>query len=136
MRESFAFFFLSRIINSHRIDYCSQSLLPMNLKKKNYQDALALLRDNPRMKATVAARLCRASYHRVIRRLHGTLRSLSRRGHNKNLDLPFTAALKEYLLVCYSLGKGAGIDNCVAAANSILRCNSSKGTATRNWTKN
>jgi hypothetical protein len=38
--------------------------------------------------------------------------------------------------MCHSLGKGAGIDNCVAAANSILRCNGSTGIATRRWAKN
>ena len=81
------------------------------------------------MKAIDAVRQTRASYHRVIRRLNGVPRSSSRGGHNRKLDMPSTEALKEYLLMCHALGKGAGIDNLVAATNSILRCQGSDATA-------
>jgi hypothetical protein len=37
--------------------------------------------------------------------------------------------------MCYSLGRPAGIDSTIEAANSILRCNGSTETATRRWTK-
>ena len=111
-------------------------MLPANeFKEKKVQNALALLRENPGMKATVAARQAHASYHRVIRRLNGTLRSSSRGGHNKKLDSPSTEALKEYLLMCHSLGKGAGIDNVISFANSILQCNGSTTTVSRKWAK-
>ena len=72
--------------------------------------------------ATEAARITRASYPRVLRRLRGVPRLSSRGGHNKKLDMPSNEALKEYLLMCHALGKGAGIDNAVKAVNSILRC--------------
>jgi hypothetical protein len=83
--------------------------------------AFDLIRKNPGIKAAEAACTTRASYYRVIRRLSGVSRSSSREGHNKKLDMPSTEALKEYLLMCHALGKGAGIDNLVAATNSILR---------------
>ena len=89
-------------------------------KEKRVQDALALMRENPRMKATEAARQSRASYPRVLRRIKGVPRSSSRGGHNKKLDEPESKALKEYLLMCHSMGQEAGIDNAIAVANSIL----------------
>ena len=91
--------------------------------------ALDLIRQNKGMKAAEAARITRASYPRVLRRLKGVPRSSSRGGHNKKLDIPSSEALKEYLLMCHALGKGAGIDNAVEAANSILRCQGSDATA-------
>ena len=81
------------------------------------------------MKATDAARQTRASYHRVIRHLNEVPRSSSRGGHNRKLDMPSTEALKEYLLICHALGKGADIDNLIAATNSIIRCQGSEATA-------
>ena len=91
-------------------------------EEKKVQDALALIRENPRMKAAEAARRTRASYWRLTRRINGVPRSSSRGGHNKKLDEPETKALREYLLMCHSMGRGASIDNTIAAANSILRC--------------
>ena len=73
------------------------------------QDALALLGENPKMKASEAAR-----------RLRGVSRSSTRGGHNKKLDEPESKALREYLLVCHTMGRGANIDNIIAAAISIL----------------
>jgi hypothetical protein len=90
-------------------------------EEKRVQDALALMRENPRMKATEAARQSRASYPRVLRRIKGVPRSSSRGGHNKKLDEPKSKALREYLLMCHSIGRGAGIDNAIVAASSILR---------------
>jgi hypothetical protein len=110
----------------------STTMPPTNEFKENkVQNALALLQENPGMKATVAARQTHALYHRVIRRLNRTPRSLSQEGHNKKLDLPSTKALKEYLLMCYSLGKKAGINNVISFTNSILRYNSSITTVSR-----
>jgi hypothetical protein len=91
-------------------------------EEEKVQKALKLIKDNPGMKAAKAARITRASVTRVRRRMKGIPRSSSRGGHNKKLDMPSSEALKEYLLMCHALGKGAGIDNVVAAANSILRC--------------
>jgi DDE superfamily endonuclease len=81
-------------------------------------------------------RQTRAIYDRVRRRLRGVPRSSTRGGHNKKLNVPSTAALIEFLLMCHALGKGASIDAIVAAANSILRCNGEAGTANRKWAKN
>jgi hypothetical protein len=89
-------------------------------KEKRVQDTLALMRENPRMKATKAARQSRASYSRVLRKIKGVPRSSSHEGHNKKLDKPKSKVLREYLLICHSIGRGAGIDNVIALANSIL----------------
>jgi len=43
-------------------------------EERKIQDALALIRENPGMKASTAARQTRASYHRVLRRIKGVLR--------------------------------------------------------------
>jgi hypothetical protein len=88
------------------------------------------------MKAAKAARITRASVTRVLRRIQGIPRSSSRGGHNKKLDMPSSEALKEYLLMCHALGLGAGIDNVVTAANSILRCQRIDSTASHRWAKN
>ena len=73
----------------------------------------------------------RAIYDRVRRRLNGTSRLASRGDYNKKLNVPFTAALKEFLLMCHALGRPANIENVVAGANSILRLNGEEGTANR-----
>ena len=93
--------------------------------------ALDLIRQNKRIKAAEAARITRASYPRVLRRLKGVPRSSSRRGHNKKLDIPFSKALKEYLLMCHDLDKKVSIENAIEATNSILRCQGSDATASR-----
>ena len=85
------------------------------------QKCLALLRENPSMPVAQAARQTRALYGRVVRRLQGIPRSSSRGGHNKRLNIPEDNILKEYLLMYYSIGRGAGVDNIIAAANSIIR---------------
>jgi hypothetical protein len=139
MRESPAIreFFVFFSTHHHFLLILLSTTMPPTdeFEENKVQNALALLRENPGMKATVAARQTRALYYRVIRRLNGTPRSLSRGGHNKKLDLPFTKALKEYLLMCHTLGKRAGIDNVISSANSILRCNSSIATVSRKWAK-
>jgi hypothetical protein len=100
-------------------------------EEEKVQRALKLLRKNPTMKIAVAVRQTRAIYDHIHRRLKGIPRSSTRGGHNKKLNVPSTAALKEFLLMCYTLGKGASIDATVAAANSILRCNGEAGTASQ-----
>jgi len=90
-------------------------------EEEKVQQALELLRRNPGMKLKEAARQTRASYSRPRRRNNGILRSSSRGGHNKKLTQLETSTLKEYLLMCYSMGRGAGIEHVVAATNSILR---------------
>ena len=97
--------------------------------------ALDLIHKIPGMKAAEAVRRTRVSYPRVLRRLKGVLRSSTRGGYNKKLDVPSSEALKEYLLMCHALGKGASIDNAVSATNSILRYQGSKTTASRRWAK-
>ena len=100
-------------------------------EEQKVQKALALLRENPRMKMAEAARRTRASYDRVRRRKQGRRRSLSRGGHNKKLNIPSSSALKEYLLMCYGIGRRASINHVVASTNSILQCNRETGTAHR-----
>jgi hypothetical protein len=82
---------------------------------------LALIRENPRIKATKAVCQSRVSYSRVLRKIKGILRLFSHRGHNKKLDKPKSKTLREYLLMCYSIGQEASINNTIAVANSILR---------------
>ena len=90
-------------------------------EEKKVQDALALIRENPRMKAIEATRQTYILYHRVIRRIKGIPRLSSRRGYNKKLNEPKTRALREYLLMYYIIGRGAGIENTITTTNSLLR---------------
>ena len=85
------------------------------------QRALDLIRQNPEMKIADAARQTRTVCYRVTRRLKGIPRSSSWRGYNKKLDEPESKVLKDYLLICYRISGGAGIENVIAAVNSILR---------------
>ena len=82
---------------------------------------MALIHENPGIKAKEAARQTRASYSRVLHRIRGVPCSSTRGGHNKKLDEPESRALKEYLLMYYSIGRGAGIENVVATTNPLLR---------------
>jgi hypothetical protein len=104
-------------------------------KEEKVQKALKLIKDNPGMKAAKAARIMHASIICVRRRIKGIPHSSSRGSHNKKLDMPSSEALKEYLLMCHALSKGAGIDNIVTTANSILRCQGINSTASRRWAK-
>jgi hypothetical protein len=72
------------------------------------------------MKIATAVRQTRAIYNRVRCRLKGILRSLAREGYNKKLNVPLTAALKDYLIMCYLISRSCFIDATVVAANSIL----------------
>ena len=90
-------------------------------EEQKVQQALELIRQNPGIKLAEAARQTRASYPRLLRRNNGIPRSLSRGGHNKKLNKLKSGALKEYLLMCHGMGRGAGLEHVVAAANSILR---------------
>jgi hypothetical protein len=80
------------------------------------------MKSNPKIKAAKAASKTRASYHCVLRRLKSIPPSSSHGGHNKKLAEPKNHALREHLLMCYSMGKSAAVDNVIASANSILRC--------------
>ena len=99
------------------------------------QEALALLKQHPTMTAADAARQTRASYHRLIRRRRGIPPSNTRGGRNKKLAEPQTEALRNHLLMCHSIGRPANIDNVVASANSILRCEGLVDTVSRRWAK-
>jgi hypothetical protein len=89
------------------------------------------MKSNPKIKAAKAVSKTSASYHRVLRRLKGILPSSSRGGHNKKLAEPENYALREHLLMCYSMGKSAAVDNVIASANSILRCLGLDATVSR-----
>ena len=84
------------------------------------QKALDLLRSNPDLSIVAVYRETRIAYYRVMRRRRGILRLSSRGGYNKKLDVPSTKALREYLLIYYSLGRPTSIDNTIKATNSIL----------------
>jgi hypothetical protein len=100
-------------------------------KEEKVQRALKLLYENPGIKIATAVRQTRAIYDRVRRRLKRIPRSSAREGYNKKLNVPSTAALKDYLIICHSIGRSCSIDATVAAVNSILQCNSEEGTAHR-----
>ena len=100
-------------------------------KEEKVQKALQLLRENPGMKITKAVQQTRTIYDRIRRRLNSTLRSVSRGGHNKKLNVPSTAALKEFLLIYYTLGQLTNIENVVVSTNSILQLNGEEGTMNR-----
>jgi hypothetical protein len=104
-------------------------------EEKKVQDAIELIQKHPGTTAAEAARKTRCAYYRLTRRLNGTPRLSSRGGHNKKLIVPESTALKHYLLMCYQIGRPANIDNTVAAANSILRCQGFQATATKRWAK-
>jgi hypothetical protein len=67
------------------------------------------------------ASITRASYPHVWRRSKGILASNTQGGNNKKLLEPQNDSLKDYLLMCHNLGKSAGIEEVISAANSILR---------------
>jgi hypothetical protein len=76
-------------------------------EEEKVQRALKLLYENPGMKIATAVRQTRAIYDRVRRRLKGIPRSSARGGHNKKLNVPLTAALKDYLIMCHSIGRSS-----------------------------
>jgi hypothetical protein len=97
-------------------------------KEEKVQRALKLLYKNPGIKIATAVRQTRAIYNRVCRQLKGIPRFSAKKGYNKKLNVPLTAALKDYLIMCYLIGRSCSINATVAAANSILQCNSEKET--------
>jgi hypothetical protein len=97
-------------------------------KEKKVQRALKLLYKNLGIKIATAVRQTRTIYDRVCRRLKGILRSLAKRGHNKKLNMPLTVALKDYLIMCYLIGRSCFINVTVAVVNLILWCNNEKET--------
>jgi len=58
-----------------------------------------------------------------------------RGGHNKKLVVPQSEALKDYIKMCYTMGRSANIEVVVASANSILRCDGSMAIVSRRWAK-
>jgi hypothetical protein len=98
-------------------------------KEEKVQRALKLLYENPSIKIATAVQQTRTIYDRVRCQLKGILRSSAREGYNKKLNVPLTAALKDYLIICYLIGRSCSIDATVAVANSILRYNSKEETA-------
>jgi hypothetical protein len=105
-------------------------------EEEKVQKVLKLINDNPGMKAAKVIQITHASVTCVRCQMKGIPSSSSQKGHNKKLDMPSSEALKEYLLICHALGLGAGINNIVTAANSILQCQGIDSTALRRWAKN
>jgi hypothetical protein len=64
-------------------------------------------------------RQTRVIYNYVRYRLKGILRSLAREGYNKKLNVPLTAVLNNYLIMCYLINRSCFINATVAAANLI-----------------
>lgn len=87
------------------------------------------------MKILKAARITRVIYSRVYRRVKGVPDGSSRGGHNKKLVEPKDRALKDYLLMCFHIGRSAGLDNLIAAGNSILRYQGTDTTVSCKWGK-
>jgi hypothetical protein len=54
-----------------------------------------------------------------------------RGGHNKKLAAPQSEALKDYIEMCYAMGRSANIEVVMASANSILRYDGSMATVLR-----
>jgi DDE superfamily endonuclease len=109
--------------------------LNAQFEEDKVQNALSFIEANPGITIAEACRQTRASYDRVRRRLRGVLPSNSRGGHNKKLIEPENNALKDYITMCYNLGKPCTIDNTIAAANSILRVGGQDTTVSRRWVK-
>jgi len=82
---------------------------------------MALLKNNPKMKAKKAAAETRASYLRLLSCLKGVARSSSCGGHNKKFTKVNNNVLKDYLLMCHKIGRAANIKHTITACNSILR---------------
>jgi hypothetical protein len=99
------------------------------------QKALELLKNNPGITRKEACHILRATYGRVTRWLQGIRALHTRGGHNKKLIVPQSEALKDYIEMCYAIGRSANIEVVVASANSILRCNGSMAIVLRRWAK-
>jgi predicted DNA binding protein len=95
------------------------------------QKALELLKNNPRITQKEACYISRAIYSRVTRRLQGIRALHIRRGYNKKLTVPQSKALKDYIEMCYAIGRSTNIEVVIASANSILRYNSSMAIVSR-----
>jgi hypothetical protein len=107
-----------------------------NHEERKVQQAMALLKNNPKMKAKKAAAEMRASYLRLLRRLKGIARSSSRGGHNKKLTEVNDNVLKDYLLMCHGMGRAVNVEHTIAACNSILRAEGRvEETVSRRWVK-
>jgi len=98
------------------------------IEEQKVQKALALISSNPGMELQpqpVKHALPTLGFYDAFRV------SLDRRvvEDNKKLSIPESSALKDYLLMCQSMGRSASIDNTIAAAtrfygtkvNTILR---------------
>jgi hypothetical protein len=92
------------------------------------QKALELLKNNPGMTRREAYHISHAAYGRVTRRLQGIRGSHICGGHNKKLAVPQSKALKDYIEMCYAMGRSANIEVVMASANSILQCDGSMDT--------
>lgn len=104
-------------------------------EEEKVQEAIALLQQKPWLKIARAARITSASYGRLKRRLRGVPPSSSCGGHNKKFTTVEDNVLKDYLFMCYSLGRSANLEHVIAASNSILRCQGWEETVSRQWTK-
>ena len=89
-------------------------------EEEKVQKALKLLEENPRISLSKAAYKTRAAYYYIRRRLNNTLRSSSRGGYNKKLNIPSSSTLKDYLLIYYTFRKGASIEYIIIIINSVL----------------
>jgi hypothetical protein len=89
-------------------------------EEEKVRKALDLLKNNPGMSRREACHEVRTAYSRVTRRLKGIPSSSIRGRHNKKLQGPQSKALKDYIFMCYIMGRSASIDIVVASINLIL----------------
>jgi hypothetical protein len=95
------------------------------------QKALELLKNNPGMTRREACHISYTIYSRVTRRLQGIRGSHIREGHNKKLIILQSEALKDYIKMCYAIGRSINIEVVMASINSILRYDGSIDTVSR-----
>jgi hypothetical protein len=92
---------------------------------------------DPKLKGTKAALRYGAPYDRLIRRRQGRRASNTRGGHNKKLSVPQDGALKDYIMMLYSAGTSANLDEIHTAASRLLYyvLGDPKSAPSRWWTK-
>jgi hypothetical protein len=89
-------------------------------EEEKVRKALDLLKNNPSISRREACHEAHVAYGRVTRRLKGIPSSSIHGGHNRKLQGPQSKALKDYIFICYIIGRSTSIDIVIISTNSIL----------------